>query len=213
MNTKTPECYTTDTQARCLRVEMTTTRLLVLPLDQFVFAELDGDGKEQKLRLVFATHEVLISGHALRRIETAIYGYAVLLSTVLQKIFGLGLDPTFGIGHVARERSTPLAYDLMEPFRPCVDWRVIQWMKQQRAKEIQPGQNSDGTEGIYEVTKEYRKWVTGFPLVRADYLDLTLEIQGVIEGVVRGFRRAVVENQPRHYKPWTPRNTKWAGSS
>ncbi|HUZ08333.1 MAG TPA: hypothetical protein VMV89_12720 [Candidatus Paceibacterota bacterium] len=72
MNTKTPECYTTDTQARCLRVEMTATRLLVLPLDQFVFAELDGDGKEQKLRLVFATHEVLISGYALRRIETAI---------------------------------------------------------------------------------------------------------------------------------------------
>ena len=72
MNTKTPECYTTDSQARCLRVEMTATRLLVLPLDQFVFAELDGDGKEQKLRLVFATHEVLISGYALRRIETAI---------------------------------------------------------------------------------------------------------------------------------------------
>jgi hypothetical protein len=72
MNTKTPECYTTDTQARCLRVETTATRLLVLPLDQFVFAELDGDGKEQKLRLVFATHEILISGHVLRRIETAI---------------------------------------------------------------------------------------------------------------------------------------------
>jgi hypothetical protein len=72
MNTKTPECYTTDTQARCLRVEMTATRLLVLPLDQFVFAELDSDGKEQKLRLVFAAHEILISGHVLRRIETAI---------------------------------------------------------------------------------------------------------------------------------------------
>ena len=48
-------------------------------------------------------------------------------------------------------------------------------------------------------------------LERVDYLDLTLEIQGVIEGVVRGFRRAVVENQPRHYKPWTPKNSKWAG--
>ncbi len=58
------------------------------------------------------------------------YGYAVLLSTVLQKLFGVGLDPTFGISHVARERSTPLAYDLMEPFRPCVDWRVMQWVKQ-----------------------------------------------------------------------------------
>ena len=72
MNTKTPECYTTDSQARCLRVETTASRLLVLPLDQFVFAELDGDGKEQKLRLVFATHEIMISGHVLRRIETAI---------------------------------------------------------------------------------------------------------------------------------------------
>jgi hypothetical protein len=73
MNTKVPECYTTDTQARCLRVQMTATRLLVLPLDQFVYADLDGDGREQKLRLVFATHEILISGHVLQRIETAIH--------------------------------------------------------------------------------------------------------------------------------------------
>ena len=34
---------------------------------------LDSDGKEQKLRLVFATHEILISGHVLQRIETAIH--------------------------------------------------------------------------------------------------------------------------------------------
>jgi hypothetical protein len=52
---------------------MTATRWLVLPLDQFVFADLDSDGKEQKLRLVFATHEILISGHVLQRIETAIH--------------------------------------------------------------------------------------------------------------------------------------------
>jgi CRISPR-associated protein Cas1 len=127
------------------------------------------------------------------------YGYAVLLSTVLQKSFGVGLDPTFGMAHVARERSTPLAYDLMEPFRPCVDWRVVQWVKK----------NPDRSQ--WEVSKEFRKWVTGFPLEQVDYMDITLEIQGVIEGVVRGFRRAVVENQPRHYKPWTPKNTKWVG--
>jgi len=45
----------------------------VLPLDQFVFAELVSEDKTQKLRLVFATHEVLISGHVLRRIEAAIH--------------------------------------------------------------------------------------------------------------------------------------------
>ena len=127
------------------------------------------------------------------------YGYAVLLSTVLQKLFGVGLDPTFGISHVERERSTPLAYDLMEPFRPCVDWRVVQWVRQHPDRKD------------WEVTKEFRKWVTGFPLERVDYMELTLEIQGVIEGMVRGFRKAVIENQPRHYKPWTPKNTKWAG--
>lgn len=56
------------------------------------------------------------------------YGYAVLLSTVLQKLFGVGLDPTFGISHVARERSTPLAYDLMEPFRPAVELMLAEFM-------------------------------------------------------------------------------------
>ena len=43
----------------------------------------------------------------------------------------------------------------------------------------------------------------------AGYLDFTLEIQGVIEGVVRGYRRAVLENQPKFYKPWVPKEGKW----
>lgn len=42
----------------------------MLPFDQFAFAELKSEGKRQHLRLVFATHEVSIRGHALRRIET-----------------------------------------------------------------------------------------------------------------------------------------------
>lgn len=42
----------------------------MLPFDQFAFAELKTEGKQQHLRLVFATHEVVIRGNALRRIET-----------------------------------------------------------------------------------------------------------------------------------------------
>jgi hypothetical protein len=42
----------------------------LLPFDQFAFAELKTEGKQQHLRLVFATHEVSIRGNALRRIET-----------------------------------------------------------------------------------------------------------------------------------------------
>jgi len=128
------------------------------------------------------------------------YGYAVLLSTILQKLFGVGLDPTFGLSHALRERATPLAYDLMEPFRPCVDWRVAQWIR-----------NESAGAGGWEVTREFRRWVTGFPLERTEYLGLDLEVRGCIEGSVRGFRRAVLAADPRLYKPWTPKNSKWAG--
>lgn len=136
------------------------------------------------------------------------YGYAVLLSTILQKLFGVGIDPTFGISHVPRERSTPLAYDLMEPFRPCVDWRVAQWVRRMRKGEC--GMRNE-SEANLEVTADFRRWVTGFPLERVEYLGLELEVRGCIEGSVRGFRRAVLAADPRLYKPWTPKNSKWAG--
>ena len=128
------------------------------------------------------------------------YGYAVLLSTILQKLFGVGLDPTFGISRVARERSTPLAYDLMEPFRPCVDWRVAQWVRRE----------TRGEKG-WDVTPEFRRWITGFSLDRVDYLGLKLDVRSCIEASVRGFRRAVIGADTRLYKPWTPKNSKWAG--
>lgn len=147
------------------------------------------------------------------------YGYAVLLSTILQKLFGVGLDPTFGIGHAIRERSTPLAYDLMEPFRPCVDWRVIQWVRrcssgippETSPAGILPATTPPPENSPLEVTKDYRRWVTGFPLEKVDYFDVTLEIRGVIEGMVRGFRKAVVEQKPALYRPWTQKNSRWDG--
>jgi len=127
------------------------------------------------------------------------YGYAVLLSTVLQNLFAVGLDPTFGISHVTRERSTPLAYDLMEPFRPCVDWRVAKWIRDH------PG------EAEPEVSKDFRRWVTGFPLETVDWFELTLDIRSVIEGVIRSFRQAVTTVQSGPYRPWTRTTTKWDG--
>jgi hypothetical protein len=71
MSTKTPECWASDPNARAVKVELSAEQSLLLPFDQFAFAELKNEGKEQQLRLVFATHEVSVRGHALRRIETA----------------------------------------------------------------------------------------------------------------------------------------------
>ncbi len=70
MSTKTPECWSSDPLAKGLRIEVSPGRSLLLPHDQFIFAELTSGGDEQHLKLVFATHEVSVRGHHLRRIET-----------------------------------------------------------------------------------------------------------------------------------------------
>jgi hypothetical protein len=72
MSTKSPECWASDPNARAVRIELSAERSLLLPFDQFAFSELRSNGKEQKLRIVFATHVVSICGHSLRRIETAL---------------------------------------------------------------------------------------------------------------------------------------------
>ena len=128
------------------------------------------------------------------------YGYAVLLSTVLQKLFACGLDPTFGISHAIRERSTPLAYDLMEPFRPCVDWRVAQWLIEKNNPNEEP-----------KITIEFKRWITGFVLEKVGYFQIEMTINNCIESVIRSFRNAVIQQSIREYKPWTPPSLKWAG--
>ncbi len=71
MSTKSPECWANDAQAHGVRVEISADHSLLLPHDEFVFAELKREGKDQILRLIFVTHEVLVRGQSLRRIETA----------------------------------------------------------------------------------------------------------------------------------------------
>jgi hypothetical protein len=83
MSTKTPECWASDPQARALRIEISVERSLLLPFDQFVFAELRRDGKEQQLRLIFATHEASVRGHSLRRIEATMQRMELSFLTAL----------------------------------------------------------------------------------------------------------------------------------
>ena len=83
MSTKTPECWASDPNARAVKIELSAEQSLLLPFDQFAFAELKAEGKQQHLRLVFATHEVLIRGNALRRIETAMQRSELSLLTTL----------------------------------------------------------------------------------------------------------------------------------
>ena len=83
MSTKTPECWASDPNAEALRIEVSPARSLLLPHDQFMFAELTSGGDGQNLKLVFAAHEVLIRGHHLRRIETVMQRMELSLLTKL----------------------------------------------------------------------------------------------------------------------------------
>ena len=62
---------------------MSPEQSLLFPHDDFAFAELKREGKEQVLRLVFAMHEVLVRGYSLRRIETAMQRMELSLLTKL----------------------------------------------------------------------------------------------------------------------------------
>ncbi|MBI3436561.1 MAG: type II CRISPR-associated endonuclease Cas1 [Proteobacteria bacterium] len=52
------------------------------------------------------------------------YGYAVVRAAIARAIAAAGLIPTLGVHHRNRGNPFCLADDLMEPYRPYVDWRV-----------------------------------------------------------------------------------------
>jgi hypothetical protein len=72
MDTKPPECFSTDPRARGLRVELSPQHSLVLPYEHFVYSELKTEKASDTLKLLFVTHEIVISGFMLRRVENGI---------------------------------------------------------------------------------------------------------------------------------------------
>lgn len=54
------------------------------------------------------------------------YGYTILRAAVARSLLGSGLYPLFGIFHRNRYNAFPLADDVMEPYRPFVDFAVKQ---------------------------------------------------------------------------------------
>jgi CRISPR-associated protein Cas1 len=58
------------------------------------------------------------------------YGYAVLSALCHRSLLIHGLLPQIGVHHKARYRSSPLVYDIMEPFRPIVDLLLAEFMVQ-----------------------------------------------------------------------------------
>ena len=76
------------------------------------------------------------------------YGYAVLRAAIARGLTASGLLPAFGIHHRSQQNAFNLADDLIEPFRPVVDWRVLEHCQAQGRDET-------------ELTKDDRQWMAG----------------------------------------------------
>jgi hypothetical protein len=72
MDSKPPECFSTDPRARGFRIELSPQHSLVLPYEHFVYSELKAEKESDTLKLLFVTHEVVINGYMLRRVESGV---------------------------------------------------------------------------------------------------------------------------------------------
>lgn len=72
------------------------------------------------------------------------YGYAILRASVARALVGSGLLPTLGIHHHNKYNAFCLADDIMEPYRPFVDWLVLDLVLKDEM-------------GNYELDKEAKK--------------------------------------------------------
>lgn len=64
------------------------------------------------------------------------YGYAILRSIVARALTASGLHPSLGLFHHNKYNAFCLADDIMEPYRPYVDWIVLQMMQKEKTEEL-----------------------------------------------------------------------------
>jgi len=57
------------------------------------------------------------------------YGYAILRAIIARALTGSGMLPSIGIFHKNKYNPYALADDIMEPYRPYVDWIVVKIIK------------------------------------------------------------------------------------
>ena len=72
------------------------------------------------------------------------YGYSIVRAMMARALVGAGLLPTLGIHHHSRYDAYCLADDIMEPYRPFVDMKVLEmWKNGGITSDISSGQKRE----------------------------------------------------------------------
>jgi CRISP-associated protein Cas1 len=84
------------------------------------------------------------------------YAYAVLESQIRIKAISEGYDPTLGILHHGRDKSSKFVFDLMEPERPRVDQRILEFVK---SNVFDPADFTIRSDGVCRLNPELARTV------------------------------------------------------
>jgi len=93
------------------------------------------------------------------------YGYAILRSSVARAIMDAGLLPMVGVFHRNYYDAFPLADDLMEPFRPFIDEKVLS-LHQQGVADIDFAVKKEIIETFYQELSQDQISAAAHSLVR-----------------------------------------------
>ena len=111
------------------------------------------------------------------------YGYAVMRACVARFVVATGLNPALAVKHINQLNPLCLVDDLMEPFRPLVDYEVYKIFTENELEEDEA------------LTPQYKKILSGI-------LDWNLRAKNeispvylIIEDFVRQYADSVVEKQ------------------
>ncbi|NUN12040.1 MAG: type II CRISPR-associated endonuclease Cas1 [Myxococcales bacterium] len=111
------------------------------------------------------------------------YGYAILRSAVARGVVAAGLHPTVGVHHRNRSNAMALVDDVMEPFRPLIDWAVLRLSKD-GVNEV----NGESKKALVAVLSYDLQTIRGTTPVVTCIYDLAISIaQSFVDGEARLF--------------------------
>ncbi len=87
------------------------------------------------------------------------YAYTILESQVRIQVVAAGFDPTIGVLHSGRGGRADFVLDLMEPLRPAVDRKVLQFVQ---SHTFHPADFTIRTDGVCRLNPEMAKNIVGF---------------------------------------------------
>jgi CRISP-associated protein Cas1 len=121
------------------------------------------------------------------------YGYAIMRAMVARAIVGSGLHPAIGLNHHNQYNGLCLADDLMEPFRPWVDFKVYQMTQSNPQLQV----NKESKIPLLNLLSETVTWEQqNMPLmVACHYLLANLKRAYIDRDVMLVYPKIVIQTQ------------------